>query len=109
MGAGSCRPIRSNMKYKGASTSTPQMPAIQKTILANFIWTLALLSANGEAVDADGGRGHAATKFQIAPYLGNIAEHVFEVAGDRDLFDRIGQFAVDDPHARRSTGVIAGY
>src|ERR1700674_699676 len=68
-----------------------------------------LLSAYGEAVDADGGRGHAATEFQVAPYLGDVAEHVFEIAGYRDLFYWVGQFAIDDPHAGGAARVIAGY
>src|ERR1700690_4009974 len=37
MGGGSFWPIRSNMKYRGVRTSTPQMPATQNVILANFI------------------------------------------------------------------------
>jgi len=53
--------------------------------------TLALLfSADREAVDSDGGRGYAATEFQVAAYFGDIAEHVFEIAGYRDFFYGIG-------------------
>jgi hypothetical protein len=37
IGGGSLRPIISNMKYSGVSTNTPQMPAIQNTILENFM------------------------------------------------------------------------
>src|ERR1022692_135463 len=37
MGGGSWRPTRSNMKYSGASANTPNAPAPQKTIFANFI------------------------------------------------------------------------
>src|SRR5713226_5555619 len=68
-----------------------------------------LFSADREAVDADRGRGYAATEFQVAAYFGDIAEHVFEIAGYCDFFDGIGQFAVDDPHAGGSAGVISGY
>src|SRR5271156_4175502 len=58
-----------------------------------------LLSADREPVDANRGRGHAATEFQVAAYLGDIAEHFLQVAGYGDFFYRIGQLAVDDPHA----------
>jgi len=36
-GGGSLRPMESKMKNSGVSISTPQMPAAQNTILANFI------------------------------------------------------------------------
>src|SRR3984893_566301 len=68
-----------------------------------------LLSAYGQAVDADCGRGHAAAEFQVAAYLGDIVEHVLEITGYRDLFYGIGEFAIDDPHAGGSARVIAGY
>src|ERR1700674_4833486 len=68
-----------------------------------------LLSAYGQPVESDCGRGYATAEFQVAAYLGNIAEHVFEIASHRDLFYWVGQFAVDDPHAGGSAGVITGY
>src|ERR1700676_1685252 len=68
-----------------------------------------LLSAYGQAVDADCGRGHAAAEFQVAADLGDMVEHVFEITGYRDLFYGIGEFAIDDPHAGGSARVIAGY
>ncbi len=37
IGGGSFCPIRANMKYSGVRTNTPQMPAIQNMILANFM------------------------------------------------------------------------
>src|SRR5437763_11760216 len=37
MGGGSLRPMRLKIKNSGVITSRPQIPAIQKTILANFI------------------------------------------------------------------------
>src|ERR1700756_831688 len=42
MGGGSLRPIRSIMKYSGVMTSTPQMAATRKTILANFMAPIVL-------------------------------------------------------------------
>src|ERR1700678_2229460 len=68
---------------------------------------LQLLPAHCEPVNPDCRRGDAAAEFEIAADLGNIAEHLFQIAGYRDLFDRIGQFAVSDPHAGGSTRVVA--
>src|SRR5208283_5423161 len=47
-------------------------------------------------------------EFQVAADLGNVAEDVFEIARHRNLFDGIGQFAVDNPHAGGAAGIISG-
>ncbi len=38
----------------------------------------------------------------------DVSVHVFEVAGDGDLFDGVGEFAVFDPEAAGAVGVVAG-
>src|SRR5580704_13437930 len=112
MGGGSWRPIRSNMKYSGVSTRTPQMAAIQNTILANFIsfprlprpalarqpraavptWP-DLFAADREAVDAQRRRGHGAAELEIVGDFGDVEEDFFQVSGHGDFFDRVGEFS----------------
>src|ERR1035438_8277302 len=93
------------MKYSGVSTTTPQMPAVQKTIFA--IFTLrSLFAAHREPVNADRRRRHTTTELQVRPNLRNVAEHLFQIARNRYFFHRIRQLAIDNPHPRRSARII---
>src|SRR5712692_6858531 len=69
---------------------------------------IVLLSADSQAVNADGGRGHAAAEFEVAPEVGDVVEDVVQVSRNGDLFDRKGQFTVDDPESRGAARVVAG-
>src|SRR6185369_16125031 len=44
----------------------------------------------------------------VASHRNDIAEHVLEVAGDRDFLDRISDRAIFDPESRRATRIVAG-
>src|SRR3984885_6279972 len=99
--------MRSNMKYSGASISTPQMPAIQNTILANFM--ARLFAADGEAVNAQRRRGYRTAKLQIVRDLGDVEEDLFQVSGHGDFFNGVGELSTRDPQARRATRVITRY
>src|SRR5262249_18923680 len=66
-----------------------------------------LLSAYGEAIDTNGGRSHASTKFQVAADFRDVLEDVFQVSRDRDFFDRVSKLSVDNPLAGCATRVIA--
>src|SRR5881398_2374702 len=68
-----------------------------------------LVSCDGHAFDADGGGGAGASEDEVVADGGDVFVHVFEVAGDGDLFDGVGEFAVLDPHAAGPDGVVAGY
>jgi hypothetical protein len=50
-----------------------------------------LLAAYGEAVDAKRWGRNGAAELQVVGDFGNIEEQVLEIAGNRDLFDGIGQ------------------
>src|SRR5580704_4014520 len=66
-----------------------------------------LRSGDGHAFDADGGRGARSAEDEVVADGGDVFVHVFEVAGDGDLFDRVGEFAVFYPHAAGPDGVVA--
>src|ERR1035437_4202761 len=67
-----------------------------------------LAAGDGHAVDAEGGGGGGAPEDQVVADGGDVLVHVLQVAGDGDLFDGIGEFAVFDPEAGRALGVVAG-
>ena len=54
------------------------------------------------------GEAIGAAELQVVADFGDVEQHVFQVAGDRDLFDRKGQFAVLDPQAAGAAREIAG-
>src|SRR5271165_4560500 len=70
--------------------------------------TNALLAADRQAVDAKGGAGDGAAEFEVAGDFGNVQEHVFQVSGDGDFFDGIGQLAAGNPKAGGAAGVVPG-
>ncbi len=63
---------------------------------------------DGHAFDADGGGGAGSAEDEVVADGDDVAVHVFEVAGDGDLFDGVGELAVLDPHAAGALGVVAG-
>src|SRR5690348_4017426 len=65
-------------------------------------------AANGEAVEAESGRGDGTAEFEIVADLGNVLQHVFQIAGDGDLFDRVGAVAAGDPKTAGPAGIVAG-
>src|ERR1039458_8716839 len=67
-----------------------------------------LTAGDGHAVDAEGGRGGGGTEDEVVADGGDVLVHVFQVAGDGDLFDRVGELAVLDPEAGGALGVVAG-
>ena len=54
-------------------------------------------------------RGDGAAEPQIVSHHLDVAEHVEEVAGDRDLLDRVRQLAVLDPEPGGAARVVAGH
>src|SRR5438132_5289726 len=50
--------------------------------------------------------GDAPAKHEVVADRFDAHPHVFQVARDRDLLDRIGQFAVLDPEADRAAGIV---
>ena len=58
-----------------------------------------LAAGDGHAVDAQGGRGGGGAEDEVAADGGDVLVHVLEVAGDGDLFDRVGELAVLYPEA----------
>src|SRR5580704_12468071 len=67
-----------------------------------------LRSGDGHAFDADGGRGARSAEDEVVADGDDVFVHVFEVAGDGDLFDGVGELAVFDPETAGSVGVVAG-
>src|SRR5437870_3967010 len=68
----------------------------------------ALRSGDGHALDANGGGGAGSAEDEVVGDGGDVLVHLFEVAGDGDLFDGVGELAVLDPHAAGADGVVAG-
>src|SRR5208282_2729590 len=116
------------MKNKGVSTSTPQMPAIQNTILENFMscpdWCSLrpgaavptppirlsrLFATHGQPVNAQGRSGDRAPELEIVCDLGDVEEHFFQIPGHGDLFDWVGELSAGNPQARGAAGIIARY
>lgn len=56
-----------------------------------------LFAADGEAVNPDGRGRHRAAEFQIIRHFGDVHEHVFQVSGNGDFFDRISKLAAGNP------------
>ena len=50
-----------------------------------------------------------AAEFKIVADLRNVVQHVLEIAGDGDLFNRVSQFAVFNPQAAGAAGEVAGH
>src|ERR1700675_1529706 len=69
---------------------------------------MSLFATHSKPVNPNRRRGHAAAEFEIASDFGNVFEQLFQISGDRDLFDGIGEFAVDDPEPGSAARVIAG-
>src|SRR5262245_27043793 len=59
------------------------------------------------SIDAQRGRIGAVAEHEIVRGR-QMLVHVLEIARDRDLTDRIGDFAVLDPEACRATRIVAG-
>ena len=53
--------------------------------------------ADRHAVDANRRAGDGAPEFQVAADFGDVEEHLFQVAGNGDLFHRIGELTARDP------------
>ena len=56
-----------------------------------------LFAADSQAIDANCRRGDGSAEFQVVCDFGDVHEHVFQVAGDRDLFHRIRKLAAGNP------------
>ena len=54
------------------------------------IFYVRLLAAYGQAVYADCGGGYRAAEFQVAGDFVDVEEQLFQIAGYRDFFHRIG-------------------
>src|SRR5678815_3351263 len=50
-----------------------------------------------------------AAKLEVVAERNDVAEHLFEVAGDRDLLDRVRDLSVLNPETRSAARVIAGH
>src|SRR5262249_29019943 len=57
--------------------------------------------------DLDRRAGDAATIHQIAADDFNVPEHLLQIAGDRNLLDGIGKFAILDPESSGAARIIA--
>src|SRR5262249_26219516 len=68
----------------------------------------ALLTSNGQSLDAHGRRISAVTKLKVAGRR-QRAKNVEQVAGDGDLADGIAALAVFDPETGRAAAVVAGH
>ena len=74
-----------------------------------YVWMgYNLGSGDCHAFDVDGGGGAGSAEDEVVADGDDVFVHVFEVAGDGDLFDWVGDFAVFDPEAAGSVGVVAG-
>src|SRR5262249_9037513 len=81
-----------------------------KTGSARWQWVSvrpALLAGNRHARDRQRGRGGLVAEGEVAPDHLDVAVHLAQVAGDRDLLDRVGQLPPLDPVADRAAGVVA--
>src|ERR1700679_2503542 len=67
-----------------------------------------LTSCDGHAFDVQGGGGAGSVEDEVVADGDYVFVHVFEVAGDGDLFDGVGDLAVFYPEAAGSVGVVAG-
>src|SRR5579859_1908414 len=89
MGGGSWRPIMSKIKNSGVSASTPQMPAIQKTTLANFIrashslFSLDLFAAGKSQADPQPDKNAAREPALQAGGAGALAQAIADVPGEK--------------------------
>src|SRR5579863_5037536 len=74
----------------------------------NFIKSrFPLFAGDGHALDANRGRSNRAAKFEVTRDLRDAAEHLPQIAGDGDFFDRKRELAVFDPQAARAFGKIS--
>src|SRR3989449_11325087 len=69
----------------------------------------ALLSRHRHRSDLHRRTGDAPAKHEVVPDRLDAHPHVFQVARDRDLLDRIRELAVLDPEADRAAGIVAGH
>src|ERR1035437_3919303 len=69
------------------------------------IW---LGTSDHHAFDAEGGGSGGGAEDEVVADGGDVLIHVLEVAGDGDLFDGVGEFAVFDPEAGGALGVVSG-
>src|SRR5271170_2302516 len=67
-----------------------------------------LRSGDRHALDAHGWSGAGSSEDEVVADGDDVLVHVFQVAGDGDLFDRVGEFAVLDPEAAGALRVVAG-
>src|SRR5262249_25203513 len=67
-----------------------------------------LAAGDPHALDEARAAGARAAREDIAADRGDVAEHVAQVARDRDLLDRIPDLAALDPVTERAARVVAG-
>src|ERR1035441_6641830 len=62
-----------------------------------------LAAGDGHAVDAEGGGGGGGAEDEVVADGGDVLVHVLQVAGDGDLFNRVGELAVLNPEIGRAS------
>src|SRR5215468_12292340 len=79
----------------------------QKGFLCDFVVKRRLLSAHRQPINSKGWRGYRAAKLQVVRNFGDVEEHVFQIASDRDFFHWMGEFAARNPEPRGTARVVA--
>ena len=91
---------------------TIALPSAKKTGSRSFPFVIhanALFARDGHALDAQRGAGRGAAPDEVAADLGQVAEHLAQVAGHGDLLHRVGQLAVFNPDAAGAAREISGH
>src|SRR5260370_15332115 len=68
-----------------------------------------LFSRDGHAIHSQSGASGRTAEFEVIADLGDVVEHLLEVAGDRDFLDREGKLTVLDPKATGPAGEVSGH
>src|SRR5258708_21214556 len=67
-----------------------------------------LLATDGHLPNTEGRRGNGAAELEAGPDVGDVADHVTEIAGNGDFGDWVSEFAVLDPESGGAERAIAG-
>src|SRR6185503_17347093 len=90
--------LPSSRPERAAVARVVEGPAVRSSVHPIFSSPVAVLfSRHRHPFDPQRRTSQRPSELEVIPDLGNIVQHVFQISGDCDLFDRIRQLTILDP------------
>src|SRR6185437_12674198 len=83
----------------------PSIAVVGAVVLSSEI----LFSSHSQSINSQGGTGNGTAKLKIIANFRDVKKHVFQIPGNRNLFDWEGQLSARNPKPRSAAGIIAGH